>query len=830
MTIKCPKCSTDNPSDSKYCKECAAPLPFGENSLTSHTKTLNIPFKEMKRGSIFAQRYEIIEVLGKGGMGRVYRVEDTKINEEIALKVIKPEIAEDKKIIERFRSELKIARKIRHKNVCGMYDLGEEDGTYFITMEYISGEDLASFMKRSKQLTVLTAIYLVEQICEGLTEAHRLGIVHRDLKPQNVMVDRKGNAHIMDFGIAREASTSKLTENGDIIGTPNYMSPEQIEGKEIDLRSDLYSLGVMIYEMVTGQVPFKSDSALRVALKHTTETPINPRDLNHQIPESLSRVILKCMEKDKNKRYQRAEEVLSDLVSIEKDIKGDSIISHEEGIDMAAGDSCEYRQSIAVLPFKDMSPQKDQDYFCEGLAEELINALTQVQDLKVAARTSSFSFKGKDEDIRKIGKILNVSTVLEGSVQKSGKRLRITAQLINVSDGYHLWSERFDRSIDDIFTIQDEISMAVMDKLKGKLLEADKNIITKRHTQNKTAYNLFLKGRYFFNRRYQGDMIKAVDFYQRAVNQDPDYALPYVGIADVFNILGQWAYIHPKDAYTRSKVMLQKAMEIDSSLSEIYSSMGFMTMGYEWDFPAARNYLLRSIELNPKNAIAHAWLAEMSATVGNKQEAITAAKQGIECDPLFSLIHAIFGVVLVITGQVEDGREKIDKAISMDPDQPMAYFFQGMMYLVKPAFPKKAIQYLQKPAKFGMVLASGWIGASYALLGQRDKALKILEELDKIEKERYISPIKKLGVNLKPGLKHFRFMKKKYVAPLSRWVVYLALNMQDKALDWLEKSERERDYFFTAVFLLLDQFDFPWSEEIKLNPRYRALKRKIKIE
>jgi serine/threonine protein kinase len=791
---------------------------------------MKILVKEMKRGIVFAQRYEIIEELGKGGMGRVYRVEDTKISEEIALKVIKPEVAEDEKTIQRFRSELKIARKIRHKNVCGMYDLGEEDGTYFITMEYIPGEDLGSFMKRSKQLTVLTAISLADQICEGLAEAHRLGIVHRDLKPQNIMIDRKGNAHIMDFGIARMGSTSELTEDGNIIGTPNYMSPEQVEGKEIDLRSDLYSLGVMIYEMVTGQLPFKSDSALGVALKHTTETPINPRVHNNQIPESLSQLILKCMKKDKSKRYQKAEEVLSDLVYIKKEKEGMTKISPEERIDVPAGDDREYRQSIAVLPFKDMSPQKDQDYFCEGLAEELINALTQVQDLKVAARTSSFSFKGKDEDIRKIGKILNVRSVLEGSVQKSGKRLRITAQLINVSDGYHLWSERFDRSMDDIFAIQDEISMAVMDKLKGKLLEVDKLKVTKRHTQNKNAYNLFLKGRYFFNRRYQGDMIKAVDFYQRAINKDPDYALPYVGIADVFNILGQWAYIHPKDAYTRSKARLQKAMEIDSSLSEIYSSLGFMTMGYEWDFPAARNYLLRSIELNPKNAIAHAWLAEMSAIVGKKQEAITEAKQGVECDPLFSLIHSLLGVVMVITGQVDEGREQIDKAISMDPDQPMAYFFQGMMNLVKPSFPEKAIQYLQKPAKFGMVLATGWIGAAYVLVGQRDNALKILEELDKMEKERYISPIKKLGVNLKPGLRHFRFMKTKYVAPLARCVVYLALNLQDKALDWLERSEKNRDYFFPAIFLLLDKFDFSWAEEIKLNPRFKALKQKIKIE
>ena len=825
--MKCPKCDTDNPSDSKYCKECAAPLPSQEVSVT---KTLETPAVELTTGSTFDGRYQIIEELGKGGMGKVYKALDIEIKEKVALKLIKPEIASDKKTIERFRNELKFARKIRHKNVCQMYDLNKKEETHYITMEYVPGEDLKSFMKRSKQLSILTAVSLAKQVCEGLVEAHRLGVVHRDLKPQNIMIDREGNVRIMDFGIARMMRDSALTEKGAIIGTPDYMSPEQVDGKDADQRADLYSLGVILYEMVTGRVPFQGDSAMSVALKHKTETPVNPMELNAQVPESLSRLIHKCIEKDKEQRYQRAEDVLSDLVTIEKEIKGETETTRERKTDILMPDAHEFQNSIAVLPFKDMSPQKDQDYFCEGLAEELINALTQVKGLKVAARTSSFSFKGKDVDIREIGRVLNVDTVLEGSVQKSGNHLRITTQLINVSDGYHLWSERFDRTMDNVFAIQDEISMAVVDRLKGELMEEDRKKITKRHTANKDALNLYLKGRYFFNRRYQGDMIKAVDFYQRAIDKDPDYALPYVGIADVFNILGQWAYIHPKDAYTRSKAMLQKAMEIDSSLSEAYSSLAFMTMGYEWDFPAARNYLLRSIELNPQNALAHGWYGEMSATMGRKEEAVAEAKKAIECDPLFSLIHSLLGVVLAITGEVEAGREQIDKAISMDPDQPMPYLFQGMVYLIKPSVPEKAIEYLQKPAGFGMNLALGWLGAAYALAGQRDEAQKILEKLDRIEQERYISPFKKFGIYLKPGLKHFRFMKRKYVTPLTRCVVYLTLNRQEEALEWLEKSEKERDYFFPAVVTLMDRFDFAWREGIKINPRFKALQGKIKIE
>ncbi len=817
MVIRCPRCLTDNPSDSKYCRECAAPLPPQE---VSFTKTLESPSGELTPGSIFAGRYRIIEELGKGGMGKVYEALDIEIKEKVALKLIKPEIASDEKTLERFKNELKFARKIRHKNVCQMYDLNKEGEIPFITMEYVPGEDLKGFIKRSKKLSVLTAVSLAEQVCEGLAEAHRLGVVHRDLKPQNIMIDRDGNARIMDFGIARMMSASGLTEEGALIGTPDYMSPEQVDGIEADQRADLYSLGVIIFEMVTGRPPFKGTSAMSVALKHKTDMPGDPSELDPQIPGNLSRLILKCLEKNKEKRYQKAEDLLRDLTEMEKALQGEMPISEET----------EFRHSIAVLPFKDMSPQKDQDYFCEGLSEELINALTQVKDLKVVARSSSFSFKGKDADIRDIGRALNVGTVLEGSVQKSGNHLRITTQLINVSDGYHLWSERFDRTMDNIFAIQDEISMAVVDKLKGELLEEDREKITKRHTANKDALNLHLKGRYFFNRRYQGDMIKAVDFYQRAIDKDPDYALPYVGIADVFNIMGQWAYIRPIYAYTRSKDMLQKALAIDRSLGEVYSSLGFMTMGYEWDFPAASDYLRRSIEFNPQNAIAHAWYAEMLALAGKKEESLTEAKKAIECDPLFSLIHSILGIVLCVSGEVDEGREQIDKAISMNPDQPMPYFFQGMMYLMKPSHPEKAIEYLKKPVGFGMILAYGWLGAAYALSGQKEEALKILQELDGMEKERYISSVKKMGVYLKPGLKHFRFMKKKYVSPLTRCVLSLALNRQNEALEWLEKSEKERDYFFPAVVYLIDHFDLAWSDEIKTQPRFKNLQKKIKIE
>ena len=319
MGVKCPKCQTDNPSDSKYCKECATPLPTSRGLDFSQTKTLETPIeKELTRGTIFAGRYEIIEELGRGGMGEVYKVFDRETDSKIALKMIRPEVAAYKNTIERFRNELKVARDISHKHVCRMYDLGREADSYFITMEYVSGEDLKSLIRRTKRLDIGTAISIAKQVCEGLAEAHRLGVVHRDLKPSNIMIDREGDAKIMDFGIARSLRTKGITGPGAVIGTPEYMSPEQVDGKEADQRADLYSLSIILYEMVTGMVPFEGETAFAVGLKHKSEPPENPKTLNPQIPDDLSRLILKGLEKDKEKRYQTAAEVLSELTRIEQ--------------------------------------------------------------------------------------------------------------------------------------------------------------------------------------------------------------------------------------------------------------------------------------------------------------------------------------------------------------------------------------------------------------------------------------------------------------------------------------------------------------------------------
>jgi len=833
MGVECPKCKTENTSDSEFCKKCATPLPSSKEIPV--TETLETPKEELTTGSTFAGRYQIIEELGKGGMGKVYRMLDKELKEEVALKLIKPEIASDKKTLERFSNELKLARKISHKNVGRMYELMEEKGTRYITMEYVPGEDLKRLIRKVGQFSAGKTVSIAKQVCEGLTEAHRLGVVHRDLKPQNVMVDEEGNARILDFGIARSLKAKGITGVGVMIGTPEYMSPEQADVKEVDQRSDIYSLGVILYEMVTGRVPFEGETPLGIAMKHKSEEPPDPREINSQIPENLSNVILKCLEKDKEKRYQSAGEVRSELENIEKGIpttervepKRKPITSREitvtfglkklfipalviavlviialiiwepwsqkETIPIPSDKS-----SIAVLPFEDLSPQKDQEYFCDGLTEELINTLSSIRELKVVARTSAFSFKGKDVDVREIGKKLSVETVIEGSVRKEGNRLRITAQLVNVVDGYHLWSERFDRELTDVFAIQDEISLAITDRLKLKLLDQEKVRMAKRHTDDLEAYDLYLRGLYLRRKLTEDSIPKAIEYFNQAIEKDPDNALAFAGLAYSYMVLTWYTPISPQEAYPKAKKAALKALELDDQLAEAYESLAGVSGYLEWNWEIAKREIKRVIELKPGYAWAYFHLSNFLSCQARFDDAIKALQKALELDPLNVTFNRNLGENYFRAGQLEKAIETLQRTVEMDPTFPFTHLFLAYIYMQKSMY-EEALAEMKKETNLPKAILDPQIGIVYAHMGRREEALQILNKYMELSTQEFISPY---------GLALLCFV----------------LREKELGFQWLDKAYEERDVW--TVYIKIDFL----LDSVRTDQRFKALLKKMNLD
>jgi TolB-like protein/Flp pilus assembly protein TadD len=734
--MECPKCHFDNPADSKYCKEC------GTRVSPAITETLETPKEELTTGSTFADRYQIIEELGKGGMGRVYKALDKEINAKVALKLIKSEISADHKTIERFRNEIRIARDVSHKNVCRMYDLNKEEGSYFITMEYVSGEDLRSFIKRSRQLAVGTAITIAKQVCEGLAEAHKSGVIHRDLKPSNIMIDKDGNARIMDFGIARSLKAKGITGAGVMIGTPEYMSPEQVEGKEVDQRSDIYSLGVILYEMVTGRVPFEGDTPFTIGMKHKGEIPKNPKEFNTQISDDLNRVILRCLEKEKEKRYQSAGEVRSVLTNIEKGIPTTERIVPERKPSTSKEITVTFRKRwllipilfvvlvvavvailflkkgkpvapslrqnmLVVLPFENLGLPED-EYFADGITEEITSRLAALHELGVISRSSAMRYKKTEKTIKEIGEELGVDFVLEGTVRwdrspEGRGRVRVTPELIRVSDDIHIWSDRYDREIEDIFAVQSDIAEQVIRQLDITLLESEQRALKTRPTDSLEAYQAYLRGKDYTER---ADMDEAgfrmeIQMYERAIELDPDFALAFVGLSEARSHLSHshFRYDSTEENILKAKAAADRALELQPELPEGHRALGLYYYLCHKNYERALEELTIAEKGLPNDSRITEYIGYVQRRQGNFEEAINNLKKVCELNPQDAHTPWEMGDTYKILRRYQEAKRYFDRSISLAPDQTWAYEKKAYNYQLQGLLEKARATLEEMPRK-----------------------------------------------------------------------------------------------------------------------------------
>ncbi|HEU4746972.1 MAG TPA: protein kinase, partial [Gemmatimonadaceae bacterium] len=673
-----------------------------------------------------AGRYEIGREIGQGAFATVYVARDTRHERQVALKVLNADPASDSGEL-RFIREIRLLARLQHPNILPLHDSGHVQALLYYVMPYVSGETLRLRMSRERQLPVESAVRIAYEVADALAYAHGQGVIHRDIKPENILLSG-GHAVVADFGIARAidvGGVQQLTRTGmGGPGTPAYMSPEQLMGdRQLDARTDMYSLGCVLYEMLTGKPPFAGKEGF---VKRFTEPPPSPATLRKEIPAWLDAVVLRTLARDPAERYAGAED-LARALSPKGTMDGASAApAASRSPTPARNETVRYRSgaygsvghvrevempSIGVLPFANMSADADNEYFSDGITEEILNALSRIPTIKVAARTSSFALKGKSLSIAEVGQLLNVRTVLEGSVRRSGQQVRIGVQLVSTADGYHIWSERYDREIADVFEIQDEIARSIVERLKVKLTAAQDQALGMRPTENVEAYELYLRGRHCWYRwNIPGMTQKAMSYFEQALARDPDYALAYHGLADGYSIPGLYAMLPPSIVVPKAMAAATRAVELAPGLAEARTSLGLVEL-LSWDWGAAAASYRHAIDLNPRYALAHTYEAWLLSTIGRQREAAAAAALGQELDPLSPATNGIAALVSYHGRQFDQAISECEKTLERDPASFLGLLGISLSYSAK-GMHKEAIGH----AKRGLSL-SPEVNFLRALLG-----------------------------------------------------------------------------------------------------------------
>jgi len=671
-------------------------------------------------------RYKVLSPLGVGAMAEVYLAQDTKLGRSVALKLLSDKLAIDDSHLHRFEQEARAASSLNHPNILTIFEVGQVRRTHFIATEFIEGQTLRRRLQKSR-LNLSEALDISIQVAAALNAAHAVGIVHRDIKPENIMLRTDGFVKVVDFGLAKltertpDESSSQSeaptmlhfdTEPGTVMGTTRYMSPEQARGLPLDNRTDIWSLGVTLYEMIAGRRPFDGQSAGDIIVAILEHDPVPLDRYVRAAPNDLQAVVMKTLAKQAGERYQRAQVLMNDLQRIRRrqeiEIELAQPTLHRTGGGSAAatidGDATERHistassgfgsisalsrrrktrkkiDSIAILPLTNISGDPETEYLADGITETIINTLSKLPKLKVMARSTVFRYKGKDVDPQQVGFDLGIRAVLMGRVLQRSDDLIVNTELIDVADGSQIWGEHYNRKRSDILAVQDEIASEISEKLKFRLTPVEKKQLTKRPTENIEAYHLYLKGRYYWNKRTGPALVKGRDYFRQAIDIDPNFALAYAGLADSYTVLATWNIVPSNEAFPKAKTAAIKALELDRTLSEAHASLGFVNAIYDWDFVRSEKEFKSAMKANPTYATTYEWYALTLSCRGRHEEAIAMAKRAQALDPLTCIITSVVGVVLHYARQFEQAIREYEKALEMDPYFIPALCFRGAAY------------------------------------------------------------------------------------------------------------------------------------------------------